>query len=849
MTANGRKSTLPAMPLLSGHARSSRVAWSLATAGVLVAVVAWVLAAPLGTPDMPPSATREVPVNPSTQPPNPSAPSPHPGSLPLPAEVSTRLRAALLALPATYAPRTRHYEGAPPAPPPADPTAADHAADPYAPPGSRPTYTNRLLLETSPYLRQHAHNPVDWRPWGVAAFDEARRLGRPIFLSVGYSTCHWCHVMEHESFEDLDIARILNSAYVPVKVDREERPDVDAVYMAAVQATQGGGGWPMSVWLAPEAEGVHGLPFFAGTYFPPRDGGRGRPGFPGILQQLAKLYADDRQRVVDHGTEIAQAVARMLDGQDQGTADVPGVEATDAVVADTAQAFDAVHGGRRQAPKFPSQVPVRLLLQAWLRTAPPGKSGDDAARQMAQHSKHMALHTLRKMADGGLYDHVGGGFHRYSTDARWFAPHFEKMLYDQALLVTALLDGLVAGGAETADFERVVRETLDYLLREMRHPQGGFFSATDADSEGKEGLYFLWTTKQLRDALGPDDATLVAEFYGATDSGTFEGSNILHRTLSLDAFARQRSEAPEAVWQRLRGALDRLREVRSKRIPPLRDDKILASWNGLAIAALAQAGWQLQEPRYVQAAVQAAEFVLGSLRRQGRLLRAWLDGDARIPGYLDDHAFVIQGLLSVYEATGDPRWLKDALELQDVQDKYFLDRERGGYFATADDAEALLARAKPDHDGAEPSGNSVSASNLVRLAALTGSRVRREQAEATIGAFRKRLAQFPMALTEMLHAVEALAWPMKEVVLIAPAGQPEALRPFEDALRQTWQPHRVVLTAQEGDGVAKLALVAPIVAGKVARGGKATAYVCTEGRCELPVTDPAAMVEQVLRRR
>lgn len=760
--------------------------------------------------------------------------TPHPGSLPPTRDLQAQLEAALAALPPNHAPRTRHYAGADRR---SQGTAATHDS-PYAPAGAQPTYTNLLILQTSPYLRQHAHNPVDWRPWGPEAFDEARELNRPVFLSVGYATCHWCHVMEHESFEDLDVARVLNERYVPIKVDREERPDVDAVHMAAVHAMQGHGGWPMNVWLAPlpteAGGGAVGLPFFAGTYFAPRDGMRGQTrGLHEVATQLADLYAQDPDRVFGHGWQVAAAVRQQLSGDEPG--ELVGTQATDAVVDELKRDFDAVSGGRRRAPKFPSQIPVQALLRHNWRT------GD-------AQSLHMAVFTLQQMAAGGLYDHVGGGFHRYSTDARWRVPHFEKMLYDQGLIVLAAVDAWQV--VRDPDLALVVRETLDYLLRELRHPDGAFHSATDADSEGREGAYFVWTLAELQDVLGPDEAAVLADVYDASPQGHFEGANVLHRrTPWLEAAARH-GVSVDDLQRRTRASLDRLYERRQTREPPLRDDKILMSWNGLAISALARAGRVFDEPRWALAGEQAAHFLLDRLQQDGRLLRSWLDGPSRTWAFLDDYAFLIQALLDLFEATSTVQWLRAALELQATQDRHHWDPERGGYFATPDDGEHGLVRVRPDQDGAEPCGNSVAALNLVRLAALTGDERWHQRARQTLQAFGERLADMPGALAEMLLAVEAWHAPMQEVVLVWPKGSDRStLEPFLTALRDTFAPHRVVMMAQEGEGIRALAEVAPPVAERVALHGLATAYVCRQGACELPTVDPRELVQQLWRGR
>ena len=753
-----------------------------------------------------------------------------PGTMAYDAATDAALAVASAAVAKDYKPRTRHFDGK-------EHVSASEHPDPYAPPGAKPNYTNRLLLESSPYLRQHAHNPVDWRPWGKAAFAEARKLGRPIFLSVGYSTCHWCHVMEHQSFEDLEIANTLNTLFVPIKVDREERPDVDAIYMAAVHAMNQGGGWPMSVWIAPGEGGpgaeVAGLPFFAGTYFPPRgsSGGR-RPGFLGLLRKLAEQYAEDKASIVSRGQAIAAQIRSQMAASWAG-AEV-GVDVVDRLAADVRGRFDSVYGGTSRAPKFPSNIPYAALLRHHLRT------GD-------VHSRHAALFSLDKMSQGGIYDHVGGGFARYSTDAQWLVPHFEKMLYDQALIGRALVEAYIL--THEIRYARTLRETLDYLLREMRAPSGAFFSATDADSEGKEGKFFVWTRGELQAALGGADGELIAEVYQTSASGNFEGSNILHLGAALEDVAKGRGVAAAPFVAKVRGLLDKLYAVRKGRIPPLRDDKVLTAWNGLLIGTLAQAGFALNEPGYIEAARTAAIAVLKLMHSDsGGLRRAALDGKARHRGTLDDYAFFIGGLLDVYEANGEQRFLADALMLQRELDAGFAD-PRGGYFSTHKDAEALLAREKPDYDGAEPSGNSIAAQNLVRLASITGDDAILQRAHATIAAFSSRVGRYPIAMSELLPAVEALAWPMREVVLVRPKGSaPAVLAPMLDALRSVYMPHRVVVQVEEGDGVVALAALAPVVAEKVARGGKVTAYVCTHGSCKLPTTEPATMVKHLLER-
>jgi len=668
----------------------------------------------------------------------------------------------------------------------------------------RPRFTNRLAQETSPYLLQHAHNPVDWRPWGDAAFEEARRTNRPVFLSVGYSTCHWCHVMEEESFEDLEVARTLNELYVPVKVDREERPDVDAVYMAAVQALQGGGGWPMSVWLDADRR-----PFFGGTYFPARDGDRGAPrGFLTILRELRGLWDEDPARVGGAASSLADAVRVALASWGSPGAELPGDTVLAAAVRSFEAAFDPRHGGVRRAPKFPSSFPVRLMLR-WHRRA------RDAS------ALEMAAFTLERMAAGGLMDQVGGGFHRYAVDERWLVPHFEKMLYDNALLAAAYTEAWQV--TRRHDFARVVRQTLEYLLREMTSPQGAFYSATDADSEGEEGKFFVWKEAELRALLGAE-ADRFIRFHGVTADGNFEGANVLH------------VPAPdEEEWQALAPARAKLYAAREARPRPHRDEKILAAWNGLAIGAFALAGRVFGEERWVEAARRAARFVLDRMRPGGVLQRTWKDGQARVPGFLEDHAFLAQGLLELFEATFEPAWLAEARALASAVEHHFAD-PAGGWFSTSDRHEKLLARQKPSQDGAEPSGASVATAVALRLHAFTGEDRWRRAGEGALRAYAEALAAYPAAFGEMLLAADYAADVAREVVLVW--REREEAEPFLRVLRETFLPSRALLGAEEGEALDALAHVAPVARGRVAVGGKPTAYVCEKGQCQLPAISP-----------
>jgi uncharacterized protein YyaL (SSP411 family) len=735
---------------------------------------------------------------------------PLPGAPVFDAPLLSRLHAALQAQGPSYVPRTHHLVG--------------------QAPRVTPKYTNRLILQSSPYLLQHAHNPVNWYPWGDEAFDEARRTGRPVFLSIGYSTCHWCHVMEGESFEDEEIARFMNQHYVCIKVDREERPDVDAIYMTAVQALTGSGGWPMSVWLTPARE-----PFFGGTYFPPRDGARGaQHGFLTVLGELAQTYAKDPERVKKASEALSRAVREQMDAQATPAAGATGISTRPitTAVAYFKQAFDSVEGGVRRAPKFPSNIPVRLLLRYHRRT------GDAEAL-------HMAVLTLEKMAGGGMYDQLGGGFHRYSTDARWLVPHFEKMLYDNALLAVAYAEAFQV--TARADFARVLRETLDYVLREMTAPGGAFYSATDADSEGEEGKFFVWSEKELHELLG-DGASRFMRYYGVTAGGNFHeipGANILNA-----------AHPDEVEWAALATARATLYAARARRVPPLRDDKQLAAWNGLMISGLAVGGRILGDARYAAAAARAADFVLTQMREGDRLRRSFKAGTtspaAAAWGFLDDYAFLAAGLFDLYEATFDLRWLHEALATVDATERRFGDAQRGGWYMTSDEHERLIAREKPAYDGAEPSGTSVALRNALRAYAFTGDERWRIVAEKGLANLHPVLDSKPVAITEALLALDAFTDVGREVALVWPAqhadgGGAATVEPLRAVLRRTFLPNAVLAGAAEGDAIAALAEVAPFVAEKVAQSRRATAYVCEHGHCELPATDPAEFARQLAK--
>jgi uncharacterized protein YyaL (SSP411 family) len=690
-----------------------------------------------------------------------------------------------------------------------------------------PKFTNRLFLEGSLYLLQHAHNPMNWYPWGDEAFAEAKRLGRPVLLSVGYSTCHWCHVMEEESFDDIEIARFINENYVAIKVDREERPDVDAIYMSAVQAMGKHGGWPMTAWLTPDRK-----PFYAGTYFPARDGDRGaEKGFLTILRELREIYDEQPEKVAEFAAEVTSRVETMLEPA-TGVA-LPGADVLHEAAKFYGSRFDAEHGGLRGAPKFPSSLSVRFLLRYHRRT------GEGQYLDIVEK-------TLDMMARGGMYDHVGGGFHRYATDAAWQVPHFEKMLYDNALLVLAYLEGYQATGRK--DFARTAREILRYIERDMTSPEGAFYSATDADTlnpegEREEGWFFTWTPAEVEAVLGADSARIVRAYYDITEQGNFEGRNIPNTPKPIADVAGELEMPVEKVRAVVEASREKLYRARLQRPPPLRDEKVLTSWNGLMISAHAVAALVFGQDEYAQKAERAADFILENLRRDGRLLRRYKDGEARHNAYLDDYAFFIAGLLDLYEATGKPRWLRHAIELDQVLAENYEDQDNGGFFMTSDDHEKLLAREKPNYDGAEPSGNSVAVLNLLRLHEFTTRDEYRQRAEKAFRAFQSVMQRSPIALSEMLLALDFYLDTAKEIIIVTPNARDEAA-PLLAELRGRLVPNRMLSVVSQG-GVGEQVKLVPLLEDKRALGGKPTAYVCERRVCELPTSDPKIFAKQI----
>jgi hypothetical protein len=673
-------------------------------------------------------------------------------------------------------------------------------------------YTNRLAKETSPYLLQHAHNPVDWYPWGKEAFAAAKAQNKPVFLSIGYSACHWCHVMEHESFEDEHIAELMNELFINIKVDREERPDIDEIYMKAVQALTRSGGWPLSAWLTPDGE-----PFYGGTYFPPEDR-FGRPGFAKICKELARVYTEDHSRVVADAGRLAEHIRQALQPPPPADGLALDRELLDNAALQICRNFDSQHGGFGGAPKFPHPMDLNFLLQLHART------GDPKLLYVTQF-------TLDKMISGGMYDQLGGGFHRYSVDERWMIPHFEKMLYDNGLLARCYLDAYLV--TAKAEYARVVREILDYVLGEMTAPEGGFYSSQDADSEGEEGKFFVWDPADLKAVLGEKLGSLAGEFFDVTDAGNFEhGKSVLSRPQTEEEFSEAQGISLPALERDLAEARQRLLAERLTRIAPGTDHKVLADWNGLMIAAFARAGFHLNEPRYVDAARRAADFCWENLWQEGRLHRSFKDGRARFQANLGDYAFLMSGMMEVYQACFDPLYLGRAKELADNTLEHFWDDGAGGFFFVADDHEKLLARSKEAYDGAIPAAASVHSGNLARLSEFLGEPSWRERANQTLQLYSRALEQMPQALAEMLNSLDFVLSEPREIVL---AGSSiEQLEPMLEQLRGSLMPRRVVLV-KTPQTAAALEAVTPLVQGKDAIDGRPTAYVCQDFRCLAPV--------------
>jgi len=707
--------------------------------------------------------------------------------------------------------------------------------------------TNRLAQEKSPYLLQHAHNPVDWYPWGEEAFAKARRENKPIFLSIGYSTCHWCHVMAHESFENEETAAIMNREFVNIKVDREERPDVDRVYMIFVQATTGGGGWPMSVWLTPDLK-----PFVGGTYFPPEDR-YGQPGFTKVLERIAAAWKQDHEKIAGQGSKIVEALRESQNAQPAGAAKIDN-QLFQTAYEQLLRSFDDKEGGFGTAPKFPRPVALNFLTRFY---------GRDPKNESGKRALEMDLLTLRKMAAGGMHDHLGGGFHRYSVDRYWHVPHFEKMLYDQAQLASAYLDAFQI--TQDRQYADVARDILDYVARDMTSKNGGFFSAEDADSlfeQGKpehgEGAFYVWTEKQIDAALG-DDSALFKFHYGVQAHGNapegsdpqdeFRGKNILIERHAVAETAKHFKKTEDEVRQSLGRDREKLLAIRNKRPRPHLDDKIIAAWNGLMISAYARAAQVLDEPRYLESSARAVKFLRANLyeKKDKLLFRNYRESRSQIEGFADDYAFVIQGLLDLYEASFDVEWLKFAIQLQETQDRLFFDEKNGGYFSTSGKDKSVVLRMKDDNDSAEPAASSVATLNLLRLAQFCDDKKLDERARKTIDAFGPTLSHFASAMPQMLVAVDySLAKP-RQIVIAGTTGN-DGTKALLAEVHRHFLPKKILILADGGEGQKFFSEKNEAIRAMSPIDGKPAAYVCENFTCKAPVTDAKALGNLLLAR-
>jgi hypothetical protein len=683
-------------------------------------------------------------------------------------------------------------------------------------------HTNRLINETSPYLRQHAHNPVDWFPWSQEAFDLARDQQKPILLSIGYSACHWCHVMAHESFEDEEIAKLMNENFVNIKVDREERPDLDQIYMNAVQMLTHHGGWPMTVFLTPD-----GVPFYGGTYFPPEDH-HNLPGFPRVLISVAEAYQERAADISQTASSILAELKRLSAANE--SRELLSTDLLDTAYRGIVKTYDSTNGGFGGAPKFPPAMALEFLLRTFHRN---GKS----------ETLEIVSYTCRTMAFGGIYDQLGGGFHRYSTDAQWLVPHFEKMLYDNALLPRLYLHYYQL----TKDTlgRSVVEGVLDYVLREMTDPPGGFYSTQDADSEGEEGKFFVWSLDEIRDILGERDAQVFAAYYNVTKSGNFEGKNILHVTRELSDIAREENIPEDQFREIIAHSRHKLFEAREKRTKPGRDEKILTAWNGLMLSSFAEAGATLNRPDYTDTAKRNARFVLGNLKRDGLLLRTYKDGRAKLNAYLEDYAFYIDGLLTLYEATGELNWFEEACALTGTMIDEFWDDQQGGFFYTGKSHEELIVRSKDFFDNATPSGNSVAAEVLLRVGLLTDNQDYQRRAATILRLIAEPVRRHPSGFGRALCALDFYLSTPREVAIIGDSDS-EDTQSLVSELWQGYLPNKVIAQSQPEDP--KASELIPLLRNRPQLNGKATVYVCEHFTCTSPATEPAELAQQLSSR-
>ncbi|MEE3332391.1 MAG: thioredoxin domain-containing protein [Myxococcota bacterium] len=735
-----------------------------------------------------------------------------PGAEPIPSPLVTKLERAFAGRDASYAPRTHNIDAA-----------------------GNPLFTNRLLLEASPYLRQHAHNPVDWHPWGDEAFDKAKRLGRPVLVSIGYSTCHWCHVMEEESFDDIETAKLINANFIAIKIDRETRPDIDAIYMAAIHAMGRRGGWPLNVFVTPDRK-----PFYAGTYFPPEES-RGRPSFARVLTAISERWKKEPADLKRSAQVLTSAIQSSLETAVATQSQTPEPELRRRAVAELLERSDTTWGGVGSGTKFPSSLPLRFVMR-------------EQRRMPRADLRAQILLTLEKMATGGMRDHIGGGFHRYATERRWLVPHFEKMLYDNAQLARTYTEAWRWSG--DAFYAEVARDTLTYLDRDMSSPEGGFYSATDADSLGpngemEEGWYFTWTPRELENLLGKESGKIAAAWWGIVPAGNFEGRTIPHTWRSESEVAKELDISITKLRTDILASREALRLARSKRPAPLRDDKQLAAWNALAISAFARAGFAFSDEALLERARRAARFVLTSMRepseegKPGRLHRVFVDGRADGPAFLSDYAFLIDALIDLYESDANPHWLREAIELQRVLDTHSADDLGGGYFRTAHDGEVLLAREKPSSDDVVPSGNAAALSALLRLYELTSNPEYSSRAAALVSALTQQAASSPSAFGEFWVALD-FQESAKEVVIVKPLKtKPTEIEALLEPLRRGFPDAHVLAVTTDGPALQELTATLPLVAGKRAIAGAVTAYVCQDRVCALPTADPKVFAEQL----
>jgi uncharacterized protein YyaL (SSP411 family) len=670
---------------------------------------------------------------------------------------------------------------------------------------TRPKFTNRLVNETSPYLLQHAHNPVDWYPWCEEAFERAKVEDKPVLVSIGYSACHWCHVMERESFEDEETAKIMNENFINIKVDMEERPDIDQIYMTFVQATTGNGGWPLNVFVTPDKK-----PFFGGTYFPPQDR-YNLPSFRRVLMAVAEAWRKDKNKLIESANEMIRQIESAIKVETKFS-DL-NQQISDIAFEKLLKSYDEKNGGFGGAPKFPPSMTLEFLLRYYNRTK-------------NKKALEVVTKTCRKMASGGIYDHLGGGFHRYSVDAFWLVPHFEKMLYDNAQLARVYLHTFQVTGDEF--FKRIAIETLEYVRREMLSHEGGFYSTQDADSEGEEGKFFLWTLDEIEELLGKEDAQIFCFYYGVTEDGNFEGKNILNTKYTPDETAEILKISVERLLEVIEKGKRILFEHREKRIRPFRDEKILTSWNGLMIATFAEASVILDLPEYMEIAEKNATFLLGKLRKDGKLLHVCKDATTKLNAYLEDYANLADGLLELYQVSGKTQYLKEALQLADEMIEKFWDEQEGGFFSTSHDHEELILRLKEFQDNATPSGNSVAADVLLKLFKLTEKPKYQEYAVEVLKKAMPQAVRYPNAFGRSLSVFEFYISPTKEIVIFGEKG-----KELEKEIWKIYLPNKIViLSSNKAD-----ADLIPLLESKKPIEGKPTAYVCINGTCKEPVTE------------